>query len=114
MGFKNLDTYCVAPVTVRGVPLASYEFWAVGLGCCSSGAADFHCGDYGHPSAHSGLRLLREDQADYFRLAVRMAESAYGIKTRRPLFFLWTRDAEQAMDTFRDEGYKYYVIGMLV
>ena len=122
MAFKNVDTYCVAPVSVLqgrlwllpqfsqilcrvsmpgGVvlPLETYDFWAIGMDCCSVNAADFHCGtglgwilsvrpekaklaggEVGNFKAHSGLRLLDDRQRSFYRLAV---EQAAGICRER-------------------------------
>lgn len=112
-GFKNVDTYCVAPITLPGQELPFYDFWAVGLGCCTAGSADFACGESRSPGARGGLRLLREDQRGFFRLAVAQAESAHQIKAAHPLFFHWTDDPAAEAASLLDDGYRFFFIGML-
>lgn len=113
-GFKNSVTYCVAPITLGKDTLTSYDFWAVGLDCCSANDTDFQCGDYLNMDAHSGLRLLRDDQRSFFSLAVQQAEAAHQIKATHPLFLYWGPDATGEMAWFREEGYRYYLMGMVV
>jgi hypothetical protein len=115
MGFKNEDTYCVAPVSLNGDTTAgAFDFWAVGLGCCSGNANDFHCGAYADTTAHAGLRLLTDEQRPFFRLAVRQAEAAYAIKANHPLFVYFVADPDAEMAIFAEQGTKWFLLGMLV
>jgi len=113
IAFRSADVYCAAPVVnTRGNASSSYDFWAVGLNCCTGKPAAFKCGEYNNPSASSGLRVMRDDQRDFYRLAVQQAAATYNIKATHPLFFYWMQDPIAEVNAYRDEGLKYFLFGM--
>lgn len=119
IGFQNSQTYCVAPLTLAdssGVmsELSSYDFWAIGLDCCSGDNKDYHCGEFNNPNARGGLRLLEDFDRAYYRLAVQQAEGMYHIHADHPLFLYWTEDPVAEMESWREDGYKFYYLGMLM
>lgn len=77
-------TYCVAPlVSGDGAKLANYDFWAVGMDCCSARPGDFSCGDV---KALNGLRVMDEGEIRGYKLAVEQATAAHNIQSTQPIF----------------------------
>jgi len=114
MGFENVDTYCVVPITTpQSAQVLAYDFWAVGLNCCSGHAPDFHCGEYANPKAKAGLRLMTDSLRSYYRLAVQQAEAAYDIHASHPIFFEWLEDPTSEINTYEDAATKYLLVGIL-
>jgi hypothetical protein len=115
MGFQNVDTYCVAPITTlsQSKQVLTYDFWAIGLNCCSGHAPDFHCGEYSNPKAKAGLRLMTDSQRSYYRLAVQQAEAAYDIHASHPIFFEWMEDPTGEINAYETAATKYLLIGVL-
>jgi len=118
MSFRNTDLYCVAPVARRetngSLPrLLNYDFWAVGINCCSGDGSDFHCGQhFSDKQAHAGLRLMRDEQRPFFRLAVQQALAAYNIKATHPIFLHWVADPILAMKEYEENGFKSLLLVM--
>jgi len=129
MGFKKEDVYCVAPVST---PLTSavngshngshqgslqtpknYDFWAVGMNCCSGNNPDFRCPYFNDAEARGGLRLMEDDQRAFFRLAVQQAEATYKIKAAHPIFLHWLPDPLGAPQANQQHGFQRYVQGVL-
>merc|ERR1719401_1927660 len=114
MGFKSRKMYCVTPIVGPGGPpsTGNYDFWAVGVDCCSDSRHDFHCGEYNNPSAHSGLRMVDEDQVPFFRLAIQQAEAAYNLKAPHPVMLMWLQDPLQELNAIHAAGMNYFITGL--
>lgn len=107
IGFKNGDTYCVAPIvreplinqdgtdqleTLSGFVLpksGTVDFWAVGLNCCGANGDDFECGDSNKVMARAGMRLVDDHKRPMYLLAVQEWSATTGLPVRHPIFFHW-------------------------
>jgi len=112
MGFKNQEVYCVAPIVKGGEEIATYDFWAIGMDCCSGRKNDFHCEGAKNPRARGALRLIPSIERPFYRLAVQQAEATYKITAQHPLFFHWVEDPLGSIDAWRDAASNSFLTGM--
>mmetsp|Transcript_25861 Transcript_25861/g.59673 ORF Transcript_25861/g.59673 Transcript_25861/m.59673 type:complete len:333 (+) Transcript_25861:98-1096(+) len=111
VGFRNGDVWCVAPFVYGGTPTpATYDFWAVGKNCCSGQQSDYHCGHFGSPYAHGGLRLLNDNERANYRLAVQQAEAVHHIRATHPLFFIQYADPAYELEQMHSAGMRFYLL----
>jgi len=114
LGFRDGgNTYCVAPITNGEGNLPVYDFWAVGVNCCSSTRPDFECGQYNNPKARAGLRLLSSEERVHFKLAVQAAEATFDLRSAHPLFFEWVEDPVDEVTKRRSRGYQFFLFCLL-
>jgi hypothetical protein len=101
VGFMNLDMYCAVPIVNSGAAPTTYDFWAVGVNCCTGAAQSFACGEAVHSdTATGGLRLMSDSQLPFFQMAVTQASTKYGTKSGHPIFVHWVEDAKKALDNY--------------
>jgi len=117
MGYKEEELYCVAPLQLGPLPLVTYDFWLIGKECCQASKPGFNCGSVQHLHS-SGLiarRAFTKD-LDFYKLAVRQAEAAYGILAAHPLFLEHAKEQEEpeALVTQAQQAMHHYVLGYLL
>lgn len=97
------DTYCIAPIVdggvvqydLQGIPrTGSYDYFAVGINCCSCPNHDFQCGEWKNPFARGGMRSLDYKARPFYKLALGDWEAAYQKASKQPLFFDWVEQPE--------------------
>jgi len=129
MAFRTDHNFCVAPVSISSRQLAVYDYWMVGVDCCSSASAttsEFGCrtrrlsmrtASGGTSTALSAVRMLDDSLRDNYRLAVLQAESNYGIHSEHPLFLTWVDSPFEELEDRRSAGVRWAtwsVIGFVI
>eukprot|EP00929_Paragymnodinium_shiwhaense_P032985 TRINITY_DN18206_c0_g1_i1.p1 TRINITY_DN18206_c0_g1~~TRINITY_DN18206_c0_g1_i1.p1 ORF type:complete len:507 (+),score=85.85 TRINITY_DN18206_c0_g1_i1:120-1640(+) len=97
-------TYCVAPILIDGEMRrtgvgrsprgGAFDFFAVGIDCCTCPNFDFRCGEWDNPNAKGGLRSIDYAARPFYRLAVDEWRANYGKDVDHPLFFDWVEDPD--------------------
>lgn len=107
--FKKINTYCVAPITVAKTPLLTYDFWAVGVNCCSGAPGDFHCGEVNGKLQLGGAeRMVDSAKIPWFSLATQQAEAFYHIKVGNAIFLKNVADPLGEASSHADGGVKFF------
>lgn len=115
MGFRNSDTYCVAPIVSPALEAnqTTFDFWAIGKNCCLGHAGDFRCGEIANPGAHAGMRLMQDSDRQFYLLAVNQAEAAFGITASHPMFFFWMEDPQREIGAYETAAMKGVVTALV-
>eukprot|EP00403_Amphidinium_massartii_P019205 CAMPEP_0178410200 /NCGR_PEP_ID=MMETSP0689_2-20121128/20856_1 /TAXON_ID=160604 /ORGANISM="Amphidinium massartii, Strain CS-259" /LENGTH=338 /DNA_ID=CAMNT_0020031367 /DNA_START=55 /DNA_END=1071 /DNA_ORIENTATION=+ len=112
MSFKNLDVYCVVPIT-NGFPrTGQFDYWAVGKNCCSPDQSHVWCEDFKDPWAQGALRLLDDKNRAFYRLAVQQAEAFFHVRAEHPLFFTWVVDTSSGLARYIQESWTRFLLGI--
>jgi len=114
--FKHGSLYCVAPIVVDDSKpeTQSYDFWAVGQDCCSLSSSDFRCGAWAQPGVRKAIRIVDDEASPFFRLAVKQAETLYGIVASHPIFFEWSYDPEAEVAGWNRKAFSNYIFMVCV
>jgi hypothetical protein len=97
------NTYCIAPIVLggevgyglTGTPrTGSFDYFAVGINCCTCPNRDFQCGDWRNPLAQGGLRSLDYKSRPFYKLALDDWAASYNKASKNPLFFEWVQAPE--------------------
>lgn len=101
VGFKDGETYCVAPIA-SDAPLDTVQFWAAGVDCCGA-RGSFACDDSWNPKAHAGVvinnvtwTMMRSDIRGHYLKAIKLAEVTYAIASvKEPILVRWVANPDQ-------------------
>lgn len=114
-GFMNADMYCVAPIVSATANGTTYDFWAVGRNCCTGASKDFHCGDIEGVKLGDdpgGLRLMSDNELEFYKLAVAQAVSKYMIRSDHPIFVHWFQDSRKALRDYWGTGVENFLLSL--
>jgi len=111
--FIASHTYCVAPIK-NGDNMQNFDFWAVGLDCCTKEQSQWACPEVSIIDAKGALRVLNDEMRPYFHLAVEQAASIYNVSYTNPLFFYWLEDPKEELSAWLAEGMAFILASVMI
>jgi len=119
LGFKNGDTYCVAPIgkvnasgnATGNASGSTFDFWAVGMNCCAGHGVEFKCGEYNAMSTW-GLRVMEDSHRNMYEVAVKQAEASFNIRAPHPVLVYMMTDPKQEVQEYSDDGIKNFTFAI--
>lgn len=123
--YKNYGhTYCIAPIVNNGkmTPIGTgnspsngmYDYFAVGVDCCTCPNTDFRCGEWFNPDANGGLRSIDADARPFYHLAVDNWAASYGKDVGHPVFFTWVQDPVRSFNGYWEKSIYIGVLTVLL
>jgi len=94
-------TFCIAPILQGGnlrdglsdaPEVGTYDFFAVGMDCCTCPNNNFQCGEWNNPLAVGGSRSLDVRNRPNYKLATDQWSATYMKAVKHPLFFEWVQE----------------------
>lgn len=115
MAFHKTRTWCIAPI-VSSNSMATYDFWAVGMDCCSARKGDFSCApSYKNGTvAAAGLRVMDDAEIAGYKLALEQASSAYNIQSSQPIFLYMMAEPYRQIKEYYTRGKTFSLEANLV
>lgn len=123
--YKNYGhTYCVAPIVNNGAMsptgtgnsprYGTYDYFAVGVDCCTCPNTDFRCGEWFNPDAQGGIRSLDIEARARFHLAVDDFRASWGKDIGHTLFFNWVQDSVSVYNSYWERSIYVSALSVLL
>jgi hypothetical protein len=123
LGYKDGNTYCVAPIKFGKDILPNLDFWAAGVNCCGGGLAggggdgfpgSFNCfEDRQDAFVRGGLRIIDNSSLAFYKVALMQADEEFQRTSKNPIFITWMKDPAQKIQSFWHSGVKWFWCGVV-
>jgi hypothetical protein len=123
LGYKDGNTYCVAPIKFGKDILPNLDFWAAGVNCCGGGLqggggdgfpGSFNCFiDRQDAFVRGGLRITDNSQLAFYKVALMQADEEFQRTSKHPIFITWMPDPAGRIQQYWHSGVTWFWCGVV-